>query len=92
VSGPDPGDTDAVVAGERDTRRPLAGVVDRTIRFGVGPRNRGRAIDLRDELRGAGTPAGAQFRPDLGGWVVLVYHGWLQPPDSRPSPSDHPSQ
>ncbi len=62
-------------------------VFEQAIRFGVGKGARREATKLADELWQEGRRARAMFKPDLGGWVVIVYRPRTDGPAlPRPGP------
>jgi hypothetical protein len=67
------------------------GTAGTPVRHGTGAAARGAASRQADALWRAGTAARAMFRPDLGGWVVLVF-GPLrrrEPAPLSPHPDGH---
>ncbi|MEU5798581.1 hypothetical protein [Streptomyces sp. SUK 48] len=51
----------------------LAGPVARVLRYGTGPAARRAAAGAADRLWARGVAARAVFRPEYGGWAVLVF-------------------
>ncbi|MEU6497124.1 hypothetical protein ABZ890_43350 [Streptomyces sp. NPDC046984] len=65
----------------------LGGPIAWIVRYGTGPAARRAATREADQLWERGTAARAVFRPEYGGWAVLVFTAGVKK-RPRPAPPD----
>ncbi|MEU6476562.1 hypothetical protein ABZ858_06655 [Streptomyces sp. NPDC047017] len=63
----------------------LPSPVDRVLRHGTGPAARRAALREADRLWQRGVAARAVFRPEYGGWAVLVFKAAVRRRPRSPS-------
>jgi len=51
----------------------VVGAWEQIVRFGVGGAARRAAMGYADRLWDEGRPARALFKPEYGGWIVIIY-------------------